>query len=456
MTNSPARRTVYCEDALGWLERAGTLQDCSLITSLPDYSEFPALTLAQWRDWFTGAAERVLRACPDEGVTVFFQTDLKKNGEWIDKAHLCQLAARNAGHALLWHKIVCRVPAGSVTYGRPAYSHLLCFSRGQRAEIARSTADVITDPGPSTWTRGMGTRVCLAVCRFVLEHTATRTIVDPFCGHGTVLAAANALGLDAVGVDLGPKRARRARVLRIAPDGTLDLKPKDPMATRILPLSTILAGLLLLLAGTVPPRRVQAQDTAADAAWVQLGEEDGITVYRKKVPGDPVFAYKGVGTLDAPLGKIITISRDTPRHTEWVNRLEVAKVIRELTPYDRIIYMKVDSPWPVSDRDFVVESKFTVDRQKRTASFDMHSVTDPLAPPDDCCVRAEVHSNHVDLRDAGNGRTWISAEAHVDPRGSLPSWLVNFVQRTFPRKSVEGLLKQATKPDIQDFFLTQP
>ncbi len=61
----------------------------------------------------------------------------------------------------------------------------------------------------------MGVNACLAACRFVLEQTPTRTVVDPFCGRGSVLAAANALGLDAIGVELSPKRARQARNLTI-------------------------------------------------------------------------------------------------------------------------------------------------------------------------------------------------------------------------------------------------
>ena len=35
-------------------------------------------------------------------------------------------------------------------------------------------------------------------------------ILDPFCGEGSVLAAANALGIDAVGVDSSRKRCRHA------------------------------------------------------------------------------------------------------------------------------------------------------------------------------------------------------------------------------------------------------
>jgi hypothetical protein len=195
---------------------------CSFITSMPDASEFTSLSLAEWKEWFVRAATLVLSRCPDEGVAIFYQTDIKKEGTWVDKGYLCQKAAEQTGHALLWHKIVCRAPAGSVTFGRPSYSHILCFSRRVRAEVSRSTADVIAKAGEVTWTRGMGVDACRLACRFVLENTLTRTIVDPFCGHGTVLAVANELGLDAIGVELGPKRARKARNLKVDDAGSLD------------------------------------------------------------------------------------------------------------------------------------------------------------------------------------------------------------------------------------------
>jgi hypothetical protein len=35
-----------------------------------------------WKDWFTSAAAAVLSRCPDDGVAIFFQTDIKV-GMWI-------------------------------------------------------------------------------------------------------------------------------------------------------------------------------------------------------------------------------------------------------------------------------------------------------------------------------------------------------------------------------------
>ncbi|MBT9583246.1 SAM-dependent methyltransferase [bacterium] len=203
-------RTVHCEDALAWLQAHGVLAGCSLVTSLPDYSEFPSLTLNQWQDWFVEAAASVLASTPADGVTVFYQSDIHRDGVWVDKGYLCQKAAEGAAHSLLWHKVVARVPPGSSSGTRPGYSHLLCFSQGLRHAGHRSSPDVLPSAGPSSWARGMGLDVCHLICRYLRRHTPSHTLVAPFCGHGLVLAVANSVGLHAVGIERSPKRARRA------------------------------------------------------------------------------------------------------------------------------------------------------------------------------------------------------------------------------------------------------
>jgi hypothetical protein len=204
-------RIVYNEDGVGWLERVALPADHSIVTSLPDSSELPRLGFDGWRSWFIDTAALVCRSVPDEAVAVFFQTDVKREGEWVDKSFLVHLGAERSGARLLWHKIVCRAPAGVTSFGRPAYAHLLCFSRSLRLLPAQSSPDVLPTLGRMTWARAMGLEACEATCRFLRTHTSCRTVVDPFCGIGTMLAVANARGLDAVGVELSRKRAARAR-----------------------------------------------------------------------------------------------------------------------------------------------------------------------------------------------------------------------------------------------------
>jgi hypothetical protein len=206
---------VHHGDAIAWLRAHAPLEGCSVVTSLPDLSEVPALDDATWARWFEDAAALVMESVPDRGVALFFQSDVKRAGTWVDKGALVQRAADRVGTRLLFHKIVCRKPAGTVTFGRASYSHLLAYSRGARPKPERATADVLPDAGFMPGTKAMGVAACIDACRFVLNETTCRTVVDPFCGYGTVLAVANALGLDAIGVDLSARMCRKARTLKL-------------------------------------------------------------------------------------------------------------------------------------------------------------------------------------------------------------------------------------------------
>jgi tRNA/tmRNA/rRNA uracil-C5-methylase (TrmA/RlmC/RlmD family) len=71
--------------------------------------------------------------------------------------------------------------------------------------------DVIADAGRSLWIRAAGVRATAHAVRFARDQAGAKLVFDPFCGVGTIPAVANALGLDALGVELAKKRCEQAR-----------------------------------------------------------------------------------------------------------------------------------------------------------------------------------------------------------------------------------------------------
>ena len=207
-------RRIVQGDALDWLAAHPAEEGTSVVTSLPDVSEL-ALGFDGWRTWFLDAVRHVIRWVPASGVSIFYQSDIRHRGEWIDKGYLVLRAADEERASIVWHKIVCRKPPGSIALGRPSYSHMICVSRVPRPSIRRPGPDVLPSAGASSWSKAMGREACRVACRFLVEEIGAKTLVDPFCGRGSVLAVAETFGLDTIGIDISAKRCRAARSARL-------------------------------------------------------------------------------------------------------------------------------------------------------------------------------------------------------------------------------------------------
>ncbi len=209
-----AHREVHCADAIPWMKERGVIAGACAVTSLPDVSEL-SLALPRWRTWFLEAVRLVVESVSPESAALFFQSDIKREGRWIDKGALVIRAAEDAGARVLFHKIVCRRPPGTLTMGRPGFTHLIAVSRTMQCPDVLPIPDIITDAGRQLWVRAMGVRAAAHAIRFARDQAGATTIFDPFCGVGTVLAVANALGLDALGVEKAKKRSEQARLLTV-------------------------------------------------------------------------------------------------------------------------------------------------------------------------------------------------------------------------------------------------
>src|ERR1700744_5001488 len=109
-------REVHCTDAIAWLKAQRPSDGTCVVTSLPDVSEL-GVTLPVWKNWFLHAARLVVESVPNESAVLFFQSDIKRDGAWIDKGAMVIRAAEDAGARVLFHKIVCRRPPGLLTAG---------------------------------------------------------------------------------------------------------------------------------------------------------------------------------------------------------------------------------------------------------------------------------------------------------------------------------------------------
>ncbi len=183
--------------------------------------------------------------------------------------------------------------------------------------------------------------------------------------------------------------------------------------------------------------------TSAHAAgWEFAEEEAGIKSFRKSEPGNPVTAFKGVAVINAPLAKVAWVIRDNRYRTEWVDRLKKSQVLQTNSPFDKVIYQHFGLPWPIADRDYVYRAR--VYWNDDTLVFNLRSTKNKRAPKT-VGVRARLNRCYYYLKPLDENRTHITVEVHTDPMGSLPSWLVNLIQASWPIKTLKGIRNMVGK-----------
>jgi hypothetical protein len=201
-----------------------------------------------------------------------------------------------------------------------------------------------------------------------------------------------------------------------------------------------------------------ADTPASTPKWEMFDEEDGIRMFRHDVPGSSIVALRGEGFVAAPITRVTSVLADRKRSTEWIDRLVKTKVLRQLSDTESINWNHIKTPTPLKDRDFVFKTVLTTDPAKKKVLFSYYSVTDALAPEYDDYVRGTFKSGKFELtmaertnKDGSKTRgTIVIAEVEVDPRGSVPTFIVNMVQKSWPYKTLTALRKQVAKPDIKD------
>lgn len=182
----------------------------------------------------------------------------------------------------------------------------------------------------------------------------------------------------------------------------------------------------------------------ASGKWESMGTSDGVRLSRMDVEGSSVVAFRGETVADVKMGKLIAVFIDPNERRHWVDRYDDHRTLERSDTHE-VYWIKFALPFPVSNRDYVLRTTVSTDDDKKVFTARIRSVTDNRKGEDSCCVRAVVHNTYYRFEALADGRTRMSVEVHTDPKGSLPAWLVNRIQRDWPSKTLNGLIDRTKK-----------
>ncbi len=177
--------------------------------------------------------------------------------------------------------------------------------------------------------------------------------------------------------------------------------------------------------------------------WEFLFEQDNIFIYVREKKGSDYSAFKGVSVLKASIPNLLHILRNVEMSADWTPNLVYKKTIEDLSLFEAVTYNHNSLPWPVKDREMVMHSLLKMDYRNKRIEVISKSIDHKDAPSNKELIKAHITYSHLYLVPLREGDTIVDVDAHVDPKGWIPSWLVNMIQRNWPYEFLTRLEKKS-------------
>ncbi len=185
------------------------------------------------------------------------------------------------------------------------------------------------------------------------------------------------------------------------------------------------------------------------AEWDEVGTKAGVHVQRKVMPNSPLFAFRGEGVFDVEIERLVSVLKTAEIAVEWVDLMTEHRVVKQVSANTHLIYESYGLPWPISDRDYLMHEVKNYDESERVFTIRYESVEDASTPIKGDHVRAIAYRTFWRLTMLDAQRTRVEVEVFTDPKGTLPAWLINLIQKDWPWKTIDGLVNRAQKQDVQ-------
>ena len=177
---------------------------------------------------------------------------------------------------------------------------------------------------------------------------------------------------------------------------------------------------------------------SSESGWQLVNDENGIKVYIYETDNSEIVKAKTQTIIPVPIEQVRALLDDIDHRHEWIPFLKISKTLSEYQNNKRIEYSHFSAPWPASDRDFVYQVEL-INRSDTKLVYKMFSVDSELKADDGSYIRADLFESVYTLQALDSETTAVELIFHADPKGWLPNWIINIIQRVLPFKILRNL-----------------
>ena len=183
---------------------------------------------------------------------------------------------------------------------------------------------------------------------------------------------------------------------------------------------------------------------ATDAAKLSLNRNN-IKVWTYQTENNPVFQYKAETTFDVPLERAVAVVLDVERTPQWVPYVAKAQLLsRDEKKGEFILYMLLDLPFPLKDRDLVIKGKMNKNADG-SISVKNNAIKNSY-PERPNVIRLNQYTGDWTLQRLTNNKVKVMTTGYADPAGSIPLSFVNMFVQQQPYQMLMKMKKEIYNP----------
>lgn len=183
----------------------------------------------------------------------------------------------------------------------------------------------------------------------------------------------------------------------------------------------------------------------SESGWKKVYNKDGVLVHSQKDKHSKIVGFKAEAVLNAKLESVLQVLRDVEGTVRWAPNMVEKRTIINYSDRKALTYNNNDLPWPAADRDMILVNELRLDRENKVLVVDTYSVKHKSYPAFDNIVRAVMPYGTLEFKRLGE-KSWVRMTILVNPKGSIPIWLVNMLQKKLPLQFLKALEKESQLP----------
>ena len=188
---------------------------------------------------------------------------------------------------------------------------------------------------------------------------------------------------------------------------------------------------------------------SAQDNWELKKNENGIAVYTRGIANEKLKEIRVICELPGTTAGLLNVLQNVSGHANWVYLTEKATLVKKLSPNALVYYTTTDMPWPVTNRDLVVEFSYNEVPGTKNIAIQAKSATG-YVPPKKNYVRVPYSLATWEVVPLADNKIKVDYVFRVNPGGTIPAWLVNMAAATGPYNTFVKLReiltdKQASK-----------